>query len=113
MGAGYPVLGEKGHEVKKERQLLGGQFLENRQHILTRGGGDEVVGVFDAGTDAGEIDQFTEGKTAQKVHELVVLDCGVDRHKNLRGVPGPVSVVLSRARAVSPACVTSVSGSTD
>jgi hypothetical protein len=44
------------HEIEVERQLVGGQPLEQRQNVASLRGGDEIVRVLDARLDrlAGE-----------------------------------------------------------
>ena len=43
------------HQVEVERQLVGGQALVQRQDEAASLGGDEVVGVLDAGSDRREL----------------------------------------------------------
>jgi hypothetical protein len=45
------VAREVRHQVQVERQLMRRQALEQREDVAPLGGGDEVVGVLDAGLD--------------------------------------------------------------
>ena len=45
------VAREVRHQVEVERQLVGRQALEQREHVAALRRGDEVVGVLDAGLD--------------------------------------------------------------
>ena len=55
------------HQLQIERQLLCGQPLKHRQHVVIAIGADEVIGVFDAGVDSLELGQLTESKLTQKL----------------------------------------------
>ena len=57
LGHRQTAAGQVLHQAQVERQLLGAQALEQRQHPLASGGGDEVIGVFDARGDALELQQ--------------------------------------------------------
>ena len=51
------------HQAQVERQLLARQSLEHRQHPVAGTGGDEVVGVLDAGADGDRLDQLARMQT--------------------------------------------------
>jgi len=75
------VLRQVLHQVQVERQLLGGEPLEQRQHVLSAGGVDEVVGILDAGGDAGEHRQLADPEPRHESGGLVERDLGEDSHR--------------------------------
>ena len=87
VGHGNAALRQVLHQVQVERQLLGGEALEQGQHIVgwlpVLVGGDEVVGVFDAAFDAAQGAQLTQ---AQALCECACVGFGHFR-KNCHGDP--------------------------
>ena len=68
------------HQAQVVGELLGAQALEQRENVLARLGGGEVVGVLDAALDAA---QLAQGAQAEALHERVGLaefDFGKDCH---------------------------------
>src|SRR5215470_12000717 len=68
------------HEAEVERQVLPRQPLEQRQDVVAVGGGDEVVGILDAGGDRLQLYERADRMGLQPVAELGFRDLGVDVH---------------------------------
>ena len=45
------------HQIQIKRQLLRSEFFKQREDVAALAGGNEVVGIFDAGGNAVQIDQ--------------------------------------------------------
>src|ERR1051325_4719213 len=73
------VAREVRHEVEVEGQLFGRQPLEQRQDVAALGGGDEIVGVLDAGLDRLARHQLPDRVGAEPCGQLGVGDGRVNR----------------------------------
>ena len=58
--AGYTVARQVAFELQEIRQLFQPQYLEQRQHITAVRGGNEVIGIGNAGGDAFEFYQLAQ-----------------------------------------------------
>ncbi len=68
------------HQAQIERQLVGLKFLEQRQDEAALRGGDEVVGVFDAGRDALKAGQRADRVVSEPGAELFGSNDGENGH---------------------------------
>ena len=82
LGAGDAARREMVHQAEEERQVLrvDALFVE-RQEVLPRARGQQVVGVLDALGDALEGIGFADVVFGEKCFELGVADFRVDRHQ--------------------------------
>ncbi len=64
-GAGNAVPRKVRHQVEKERQVVRGEFLKQRQHETSVAGRDEIIGVLDAGGNALQFEQCSQGIIGQ------------------------------------------------
>ncbi len=84
VGHGNALAGQVLHQVQVKRQLVVGQALEQREHILALVGADKVIRVFDAPLNAA---QRSELPQLEKVHQFARLgfgNFGENRHGNNR-----------------------------
>ena len=72
---------EMGHQVQVERQLLGGQPLEERQHPATPGRRDEIIGVLDPGRNRRLLDERPDRVACKPGVEFFGGNECVDRHR--------------------------------
>jgi hypothetical protein len=70
-----------GHQVEVEGQLVRRQALEQREDVAALRGGDEVIGVLDAGLDGLAADKLADRIIPQPVAELSFRDGGVNRQR--------------------------------
>ena len=68
------------HQVQVIRQLLEGQALKQRQHILAALGVYKVIGVFNAACRTFDALQWAQIQAVQKRSRLVKRDFGIDGH---------------------------------
>jgi hypothetical protein len=68
------VFGQIGHQVEEIVQFVGLMVLEQRQYQRIPIGGDEVVGVLDAGADALEVLQGADLEALQELLQFVFVD---------------------------------------
>lgn len=98
LGHRHAALGEVLHQPQVEGQLLGGQALEQRQHVAVQmvvglGAVDEVIGVLDAGADAAQRTQRAELEVVQQGLRLCGADFGENGHGKVRKAAlGPRSI---------------------
>ena len=78
------LAGQMLHQVQVERQLLEGQALEQRQHIVMRlavaQGADEIVGVLDAAGAAFDVGELAQVEPAQQGGGFGLADLGENGH---------------------------------
>ena len=79
--AGQAVAGKMRHQVQIERQFLAGELLEQGQHEPAVAGGDEIVGVLDAGKNALQVGQHADRVILEPGRELLGRDGGEDGHR--------------------------------
>ncbi|MPN36124.1 hypothetical protein SDC9_183630 [bioreactor metagenome] len=84
IGHGNAAVRQMLHQVQVERQLLGGQALEQREHVFALVRGEKVVGVLDAAFDAAQLRQFAQLQTAQQIARLFGGDFGEDGHDSAK-----------------------------
>ena len=84
LGARQAVPGQMRHQLEIERQLHRPQLLEQREHVAALRGGDEVVGVLDAGEDAAQVGEMTHRIALEPGRQLLRCDLGEDRHRAAR-----------------------------
>ena len=51
IGAGNTVACQMRHQIKIERQFVGAEYFEQREHKAAIAGRDKIVGIFDTGRD--------------------------------------------------------------
>ena len=55
-GQGMPCCARCAIRFEVERQLFGAKPFEQREHVASLGGGDEIIGILDAGGNAPQLD---------------------------------------------------------
>ena len=80
--AGNAVTRQMSHQVQVERQFISVQFFEQREDEATIAGGDEIVGVFDAGRNPLQTQQLAQRIIAQPFGQLGLGNGSVNRHIN-------------------------------
>jgi hypothetical protein len=90
----HAALGQVLHQPQVEGQLLGGEALEQRQHITLQmavalAAVDEVVGVLDARADAAQRRELPEGEMVQQSLGLGGADFGENGHGSREHGPRP------------------------
>ena len=80
LGHRKPLARQVLHQTQVERQLPGVEALEQRQHPFTLVGGDKVVGVLDAGTNALQRQQLTRTQPCPQRAGGLGRDFGEDGH---------------------------------
>jgi hypothetical protein len=89
------------HEAQVEGQLRVRQALEQGEHPGAAIGGDEVVGVLDAGTDRRQLGQHAAARRATKASTSWAPQLGEDRHARVR-VGGSEREQLPQAMTADP-----------
>ena len=82
VGHGHAAVRQMLHQVQVERQLLGREALEQRQHELALVAGQKVVGVLDAALNAAQLHQLAQLQTAQQLARLGIGDFGKNGHRS-------------------------------
>jgi hypothetical protein len=75
-------IGQVLHQLQVERQLLGGEPLEQGQHVASGAGVDEVVGVLDAAGAGRHVAQGADAEPVDQSRRLVEGNLGEDRHRD-------------------------------
>ena len=78
--AGNAVRGQMRHQVHVERQLVGGELFEQREHVTAVRRRHEIIGVLDAGRDALQFLERADRKIFEPRRELFRRDGGEDGH---------------------------------
>ncbi len=86
MRAGNAVIREMRHQVEKVRQFISRIALEQGQHVTPRLGGDEIIGIGNAGRDPFEIEQLAKRIVLQPGCQLLGRDGGIYGHNVTEGL---------------------------
>ena len=80
VGTGNAVACQMRHQIQIKWQLISAENFEQREYKAAIAGGDEIVGILDAGCDALQFHKLTQGIIAQPGSEFSLGDAGKNRH---------------------------------